>query len=189
MNITFQPATLDTHFDQIIALQKQNLYKNLTAEQQAQQGFVFAEHTVDMLQTMAQHLPQIVALADDKVIGYNLAMSVEIKDILPALAPMFVAFDEARYKSKPLNDYKYVVGGQVCVDSNYRGNGLLSRLYHATKDHLPDDYELCITEVSARNHNSLKVHQKMGFEVVHTYDDGAENWNVIVWDMRELICW
>jgi RimJ/RimL family protein N-acetyltransferase len=98
---------------------------------------------------------------------------------------MFVAFDEAFYNGKSLNDYKFVVGGQVCVDSNYRGNGLLSRLYHATKDHLLDDYELCVTEVSSRNHNSLKVHQKMGFDHVHTYDYGVEVWNVIVWDMRE----
>ena len=184
MHITFQPATLDNHFEQIIALQKQNLYTQLNAEQQALQGFVFAEHTVDMLKTMAEHLPQIIAWADDKVIGYNLAMPKDLGSLLPELAPMFAAFDETMYNGKPLNDYKFIVGGQVCVDANFRGQGLLSRLYHTTKDHLPGDYELCVTEVSTRNHNSLKVHQKMGFELVHTYDDGVEVWNVIVWDMK-----
>jgi len=62
--------------------------------------------------------------------------------------------------------------------------GLLSKLYNATKSHLPKDYELLVTEVSTRNKISLKAHQKMGFEVIHTYDDGVEVWDVIAWDMK-----
>lgn len=185
MQIIFQPAISDNHFEQIIALQQKNLYKNLNADQQAQQGFVFAEHTVDLLKKMADDLPQIVALADDKVIGYNLCMPSDKASLLPELAPMFAAFDEVIYKGKPLNDYRYIVGGQVCVDADYRGQGLLSKLYHATKDHLPVEYDLCVTEVSSRNHNSLKAHQKMGFEHVHTYHDGLETWNVIVWKFNK----
>ncbi len=183
MQITFQPATLDEHFEQIIALQRQNLYKSLSAERQAEQGFVFAEHTVDLLKSMASHLPQIIALADGKVVGYNLAMSALMKNELPSLAPMFAEFEKCIYKGGKLTDHRYVVGGQVCVDNDFRGMGLLSKLYNATKIHLPEDYELLVTEVSTRNKISLKAHQKMGFEVIHTYDDGVELWDVIVWDM------
>ncbi len=53
MQITFQPAILDEHFEQIIALQRQNLYTSLSAERQAEQGFVFAEHTLELLKSMA----------------------------------------------------------------------------------------------------------------------------------------
>jgi len=184
MQITFQPATLDSHFEQIIALQQQNLYKSLSAERQAEQGFVFAEHTVELLKSMASHLPQIIALADGKVVGYNLAMHVSMKDHLPSLAPMFAEFEKCSYEDGKLTDHRFVVGGQVCVDNDFRGMGLLSKLYNATKTHLPEDYELLVTEVSTRNKISLKAHQKMGFEVIHTYDDGVEVWDVIAWDMR-----
>jgi len=187
MQTTFQPATLDEHFEQIIALQKQNLYTSLSTERQAEQGFVFAEHTIDLLKTMAARLPQIIALADGKVVGYNLAMHVSMKDHLPSLTPMFAEFEKCNFKGTKLTDYRFAVGGQVCVDGAFRGMGLLSKLYNATKDNLPKDYRLIVTEVSTRNTISLKAHQKMGFEVIHTYDDGVELWDVIAWDMRELL--
>jgi len=111
MQITFQPATLDEHFKQIIALQRQNLYKSLSTERQAEQGFVFAEHTIALLKSMASHLPQIIALADGKVVGYNLAMSALMKNELPSLAPMFAEFEKCVYKSRKLTDHRFVVGG------------------------------------------------------------------------------
>lgn len=184
MQITFQPATLDEHLEQIIALQRQNLYKLLSAERQAEQGFVFAEHTIALLKSMASHLPQIIALADGKVVGYNLAMSAFMKNELPSLAPMFNEFEKCVYKGGKLTDHRFVVGGQVCVDNDFRGMGLLSKLYNATKNHLPNDYQLLVTEVSNRNKISLKAHQKMGFEIIHSYDDGVEVWDVIAWDMK-----
>ena len=184
MQITLRPALSNEHFEQIILLQEQNLYKSLSAERQAEQGFVFAEHTTELLKAMASRLPQIIALADGKVVGYNLAMHVSMKDHLPSLAPMFAEFEKCVYKGSLLTDHRFVVGGQVCVDSNFRGMGLLSKLYNATKSHLPAGYELLVTEVSTRNKISLKAHQKMGFEVIHTYDDGVELWDVIVWDMK-----
>jgi len=183
MQITFQPATLDEHFEQIIALQRQNLYTSLSAEKQAEQGFVFAEHTMELLKLMASHLPQIVALVDGKVVGYTLAMASTMKNDLPSLAPMFDEFEKCFYKGRKLTDYKFAVGGQVCVDANFRGLGLLSKLYHAAKEYLPDGYQLIVTEVSRRNTVSLKTHQKMGFEVIHSYN-GEELWDVIAWDIR-----
>ena len=112
MQITFQPATLDVHFEQIIELQKQNLYTSLSAELQTEQGFVFAKHTTELLRSMASHLPQIIALADGKVVGYNLAMSALMKNELPSLAPMFAEFEKCIYKGGKLTDHRFVVGGQ-----------------------------------------------------------------------------
>lgn len=182
--ITFQAATSIEHFEQIVQLQNQNLYKSLSTEQQEQQGFVFAEHTVPLLQIMAAQIPQVIALYKNKVIGYNLAMTAAMENELPSLAPMFREFHKNQYLGKPLIDYKFFVGGQVCVDKDFRGLGLLSKLYNATANEVEEDYELCITEVAVRNTKSLKIHQKMGFEVVSTHNDGLEDWNVVVWDIK-----
>jgi len=184
MEIVFEVASAEEHFDQILRLQKQNLFSAISEEQQARQGFVFAQHTVPLLKMMAAHLPQVIAVSNGKVVGYNLAMSLSMKNEMPSLAPMFAEFERSQYNGKPLSAYSFMVGGQVCVDEGFRGQGLLSRLYHETRNRLPSGYRLCVTEVSVRNDISLRAHLKMGFEVVSTYHDGKELWKVVVWDLE-----
>jgi ribosomal protein S18 acetylase RimI-like enzyme len=186
MEIVFEVASTDKHFEQILQLQKQNLFSAISEEQQAQQGFVFAEHTISLLKMMAAELPQVIAVSNGKVIGYNLAMPVSMKNEIPSLVPMFAEFERSKYKGRPLTSYHFMVGGQVCVDKDFRGQGLLSRLYHETRNRLSSGYELCVTEVSARNTTALKAHQKMGFEVVSTYHDGKELWKVVVWNLQNV---
>jgi len=184
MEILFDIASTDQHFEQILQLQRQNLFSTISEEQQARQGFVFAEHTVPLLKMMAAQLPQVMAVCNGKIIGYNLAMPVSMKNEMPSLVPMFAEFERSKYKGKPLSTYRFIVGGQVCVDSDFRGQGLLRRLYHETRDRLSPGYQLCVTEVAARNSIGLKAHQNMGFEVVSTYHDGKELWKVVVWDLE-----
>ncbi|RAJ37238.1 GNAT family N-acetyltransferase [Pedobacter cryoconitis] len=185
--IVLQVATTNLHFNQILALQKENLYSSLSAAQQEQQGFVFAEHNLALLKKMAVYLPQVIATCNDKVIAYNLAMHVSLSNDLSSLLPMFKEFERCRYRGKLLADYTYLVGGQVCVHHDFRGRGLLKSLYQETKNRTGHLYQLCVTEISARNVNSLKVHQRMGFEIIGTYRDEKELWNVVVWDLIKSI--
>ena len=186
MEIVFEAASTDQQFEQILALQRLNLFSVISEEEQAHQGFVFAEHTLPLLKKMAAHLPQVVALSDGRVVGYNLAMTSSMKNEMPRLVPMFEQFERSQYRGRPLSEYTFMVGGQVCVDKDFRGQGLLSRLYHETRNRLPPGYQLwlCVTEVAARNVVSLKAHEKMGFEVASTYHDGKELWYVVVWDLE-----
>jgi GNAT superfamily N-acetyltransferase len=181
--INFDVATTEQQFNQILQLQQQNLVNVISEEQQAKHGFVFAEHTLPLLKRMATFLPQVIALSDDRVIGYNLALHVTMKNEIPKLIPMFHEFEQSKYKGRLLETYKFMVGGQVCVDKDFRGQGLMSKLYHETKLRVPSGYEICVTEVSARNIISLRAHEKMGFEVVNTYHDGKEVWRVVVWNL------
>ena len=66
MEIIFDIASTDQHFEQILQLQKQNLFSELSPERQAQQGFVFAEHNLPLLKRFAEELPQVIALNNDK---------------------------------------------------------------------------------------------------------------------------
>jgi hypothetical protein len=187
MEIVFEVASIEQHFEQILQLQKQNLFSAISEEQQARQGFVFAQHTLPLLKMMAAHLPQVIAVSNGKVVGYNLAMPVSMKNEMPSLVPMFKEFERSQYKGRLLTSYHFMVGGQVCVAKDFRGQGLLRRLYHETRNRLPHGYQLCVTEVAARNVVSLKAHQKMGFEVVSTYHDGKELWKVMVWDLENVV--
>ncbi|KIO77501.1 hypothetical protein TH53_09310 [Pedobacter lusitanus] len=176
-------ATAPEHYRGILALQKENLYSSISIAEQQQQGFVFAEHNPELLKKMAGHLPQVIATSDDRVIGYNLAMPVAMRNDLPSLIPMFDEFERCSYRGKPLTSYNYMVGGQVCVHKDFRGLGLSGKLYQQTRALMANCYQLCVTEISTRNTNSLKVHQRMGFEIIGTYRDEKELWNIVAWDL------
>jgi GNAT superfamily N-acetyltransferase len=183
--ITLLAASDDAHFEGILELQKRNLHATLSAEQQAREGFVFAEHNLQLLKKMSSSLPQVIALHNDKVVGYNLAMTSSMQGELESLIPMFNEFEKCTYRGKDLAGYQYLVGGQVCVDKAFRGQGLLARLYHETRKRVYSQYQLCITEISQRNPKSLLAHQKMGFDVIRTYQDKKELWNIVAWDMHQ----
>jgi GNAT superfamily N-acetyltransferase len=183
MDITLDVASTDQHFEQILRLQTQNLFSEISEAEQAQQGFVFAQHSVPLLKRMAAQLPQVIAVSENKVVGYNLAMPVSMKNAMSRLAPMFAQFERTQYRGRPLATYNFMVGGQVCVDKDFRGQGLLRRLYRETRNRLPPGYELCVTEIAARNVVSLEAHLRMGFEEASTYHDGKELWIVVVWDL------
>ncbi|MFZ6008945.1 MAG: GNAT family N-acetyltransferase [Bacteroidota bacterium] len=184
MDVTLLTAATDQHFEGILQLQKENLYKTLPVEQQTREGFVYAEHNLEVLKRMASYLPQVIALAGGKVVGYNLAMTSVMQNELSSLAPMFEEFKKCHYRGRPLADYHFIVGGQVCVDKDFRGQGLLSRLYRGTAERVSSQYQLCVTEISQRNSKSLAAHLKMGFEVIRTYDDKSELWDIVAWNMR-----
>lgn len=181
LSITFEIAETDQHFEQILALQRKNHFSEISEEEQFNNGFVFASHDLQQLKIMALHVPQIIAVCEEKVIGYNLAMTGFMENVLPSLIPMFEEFKKWDYEGKPLMDYQFIVGGQVCVDEDFRGRGLIGELYRKTRDTVGKDYELCITEISVRNVNSLKAHERIGFEVLGVYNDGVETWNLVIW--------
>lgn len=182
MPVQFEVASNDQHFEQILALQRQNLLGALSAEQQAREGYVFAKHNLAVLKKMAAQLPQIIALHQGEVIGYNLAMLPSMKQALPSLTPMFEEFEKSAYQGRPLQSYPFVVGGQVCVARAFRGQGLLQGLYHATRDRVSRDYQLCVTEIAANNIVSLHAHKKMGFQTIRSYREGTNHWDIVAWE-------
>lgn len=178
-------ASSTQHFEQILDLQRRYHASVLSSDTQEREGFVFAQHSVPLLRRMADELPQAIAVSDGNVMaGYCLALSLSLRDELPSLAPMFDQFSRCTYHGRPLPDFRFFVGGQVCVDRAYRGRGLLARLYEQLRQSAPRTYDLCVTEIAARNQVSVRAHERMGFEAISTYSDGTETWTIVAWDLR-----
>lgn len=177
-------ASTEEHFQQILELQRQNQRDSLTTEEQENQGFVYVQHTPELLKQMAALAPQIVALEQGKVVGYNLAMSPLLQEAVPSLQPMFHEFSRLAYKGRNLEEFRYIVGGQVCVAASHRRQGLLQALYTEMRNQLSSSFELCVTEISGRNTRSLQAHAKAGFEIISSYEADGENWQVVVCDWR-----
>ena len=180
LNVTITSGTKD--LEEILALQKQNLIRNISKEEVQSQGFVTVDHSMEMLEQMHQLAPSVIIKDEDKVVAYALTMLCECRDLVPELESMFERFETQQWKNKPLNYYSFYVMGQICVDKAYRGQGLFDQLYQKHKEVYQPRFDFILTEVATRNLRSLNAHKRIGFQSINTYRDELDEWEVIVWD-------
>lgn len=187
MNIQYKTVENEHEVRQILALQALNHVSNLGADAQKDQGFVTVKHDFDMLWAMNQMAPSIIAVQDGQLAGYCLMMSRAFDHSIPVLIPMFEMLDRLEWKGKPLVDQSWFVIGQVCVAREFRGMGIFDGLYEHIKDQYAQEYDMVITEVAWRNERSMHAHKRVGFEVLHSYQDSVtnENWAVVIWDWKK----
>lgn len=166
----------------IWTLQDQNHKNNVREDQRMQTGFVTVRHTLDLLSDLNNAAPQIVAKEGNRVVGYALMMPVSFRKAIPVLEPMFDMLDGLSFQGQSLRYTPYYVMGQVCVDAGYRRRGILGQLYEGHRNTFSSEYQYCITEVSDSNLPSMKAHIKTGFQVIHTFNDQTDHWNILLWD-------
>ncbi len=178
-------ASHDWHFDGIKKLQLANLPSVIGAEEKLSQGFVTCDYDIEDLQEMNEPYPHVLAIDNNKVVGYALVLLPRYKQIMPILLPMFVKIDEAMSTDHRVRGASYFVMGQICIDKHYRGQGLFYKLYDRMKAQMSVHYNLMFTEVSSLNKRSLRAHERQGFKRLYTYTalDGHE-WVLIYWDWR-----
>ena len=170
----------------ILALQQQNLKKNLSPEQIQSQGFVTVEHQFSVLKAMNDAQSSVIVKDGDAVVGYCLAMLPQFRNDVLELKSLFDSIDEIAYGGKTVKDFKYVVMGQVCVGEGYRSMGFFDGMYQKLREELSVKFEMCVTDISTNNLRSMKAHARVGFVPVMDFEDKNLNevWRVVVWDWR-----
>jgi ribosomal protein S18 acetylase RimI-like enzyme len=184
MQSTYRVGAVQTRaeLEQILVLQRQNLKQELPEEEMRSQGFVTVHHDLAALERMHALAPSIIAHQGSELAGYALMMPRECRTLMPVLVPMFELFDRLTYQGKPLNDHRFYVMGQICIDKAHRGRGLFELLYHKHRELYQQRFDFIITEVAVRNQRSLRAHERVGFQTVHTYRDATDEWAVVLWD-------
>ncbi|MBK9729974.1 MAG: GNAT family N-acetyltransferase [Chitinophagaceae bacterium] len=186
--VIIEPVSKDSQVEEILQLQQSNLAQFLNEKEISEQGFVTVQHEPDVLKTMNHQSPSIIATFNQKVVGYALVMPKNFRNSVPVLEPMFRIIDSLSYKSLPLSSYNYFIMGQVCIQKNFRGQGVFDQLYAKLRDSLSNRYQLLITEVANRNQRSINAHLRVGLKTIHRYTDSdGENWELMVWDWRSTL--
>ena len=184
--LNYTTATAIKDLEEILTLQKANLTAGLSAQEIQSQGFVTVNHSYELLKSLNDREKHVIARDEDKVVGYLLAMTQQSKSDVPVLVPMFTEFGIIVYKNKKVDAYNYIVVGQVCIDRNYRGQGILDNLYAAYKNYYSSKYDFAITEIASNNLRSLNAHKRIGFTEIHNYCDPENTkWIVIVWNWEK----
>lgn len=176
-SIIYKRASSLDELEQIRTLQLQNSSQNITYEEKLQEGFVTVQHTVTLLEQMNSACAHIIAKDNDAVIGFALVMLSDFRNEIEVLIPMFERIDELVTKEKT-----YAVMGQICVDKNYRKQGIFRGLYHFYREQLQHEFNYLITEVAAINIRSMQAHEAVGFKKIDTYEEDEIIWNIIAWD-------
>ncbi|MES2805389.1 MAG: GNAT family N-acetyltransferase [Bacteroidota bacterium] len=175
--ILYKRASTLNELEQIRALQLQNSSQNISSEEKLQEGFVTVQHSVALLEQMNSACAHIIAKDNDAVVGFALVMLSGFRNEIKALIPMFERIDELIPK-----DRTYVVMGQICVDKDYRKQGIFRGLYHFYREELQHQFDYLITEVATINLRSMQAHEAIGFKIIDTYNEDGIVWNIVLWD-------
>lgn len=167
---------------QILLLQQQYLAGRNSMAEEKEQGFVTVHHTVEKMEQLHALAPSVIVKDEELVIAYALVLLTEAGSLIPELKSMFEMLQTLSFNGKPLQQYRYYVMGQVCVDKPYRGQGVFQMLYAKHKELMQSSYDFVITEIATRNTRSIRAHEKIGFELLHRFKDENEEWDIVVWD-------
>lgn len=182
--IRFTTIASDDDMLQVLALQKANLSTQVSPDVAASQGFVTVQHNFDLLKKMNKAIPQVIAKDGNKVVGYALVMLPSFQDLIPVLKPMFLLFNGLDFMDKKISEYTYYVMGQICVADGYRGVGIFDGLYQQHRELYQGQFDFVVTEIATRNTRSIRAHQRVGFQTIHTFQDDTDHWEIVLWDWQ-----
>ncbi|MEO5583655.1 MAG: GNAT family N-acetyltransferase [Saprospiraceae bacterium] len=178
-------STDKNNLQEILDLQRINLRSNLTQDEIDTQGFLYVQHTYDLLHTICEREPPVIALDETILAGYALCMTRLHSLNVPELQSFFILLEKLTYQNKALKEYNFLVCGQICIAKTYRGFNLMHQLYIKMSE-LKNKYQYCITEVSSQNIRSLNAHFKVGFKPIHEFfEESGELWHILLWDWNQ----
>lgn len=179
--IVYKTSLTKKELEGILKLQNENHYTNLSKEDMVSEGFLTCTHNIDLLTAFNNITPHIIAVSDNRVVAYLLAMTAMAEAEIPLLKPMFLEFEKVLINNKPISDYNYLIVGQVCVGKGFRGQGVLEKCYRLYETIYKDRFDFAVTEIAVSNSRSLKAHLKLGFKEIRRYfsPDGKE-WSIVL---------
>ena len=144
----------------------------LQKNSQSNHGGLFGEYPLKKVEGMFRtSLTTVIAEEGDRVAGVVFSFSVD-SDSLPPVAKKIVEL----YPDLTRDDWFY---GPVCIDENFRGQGLLAQLCDkicALNTGRP------IAFINSDNIASLKAHEKVGFTEAGRFKLDNVDWYVLVRD-------
>lgn len=180
--LTAKLVTKKEELVQIAQLSASNLVTNISEETKAKEGFVTWVYPREVLFALHAIVPSVIVMDGNKLAGYAITLTKECVTIYPPLAATIDFVSTVDYKGRPLIDYPIYFMGQICVDPDYRGRGVVGMLYEFHRQQFSPKYSMLMTEISTSNPRSLKAHQKAGFKVIGTHWENEDNWDLVLWD-------
>lgn len=174
--------------DGVLALQEKYLYRNLN-EIERQDGFVTTPFTVSQIEDIIDQNGLIIALNEnDIIIAYAFAGSWKYFEQWELFNYMVSRFPKMSFNGNKItteNSFQY---GPVCIDKEYRGNGVLNIIFEEMRIEFIKKYPISITFINKINVISEKAHtKKLGWVVLGEFEFNNNNYIELAFDMKKSV--
>ncbi len=158
-------------------------------EEDKKDGFITTaftkEQMVDLI-TLEQGL--FIAVENEKIVAYVMSASWNFWSRWPMFAFMIDDLANLEYLGQKLsvqNSYQY---GPVCVDKEYRGSGVLEKLFDFARENMAKRFPILVTFINKINPRSYEAHtKKLKLEVIKEFSYNNNNYYELVYDTSKKL--
>lgn len=172
----------------VLALQEKNLYSNLN-HLERQNGFVTTPFTANQIEAIINQNGLFVAKNENhSIIAYAFAGSwsyFEQWEIFKFMASRFPNLFFKGIAITTANSFQY---GPICIDTRYRGSGLLYLLFEEMRVECFKKYPISLTFINKVNVISEKAHtKKLGWEIIDEFVFNNNTYITLAFDMKNSV--
>lgn len=170
----------------ILALQKSNLYSELTAAQRTR-GFVTTPFTIPQIEEIIEEDGIFVVERKGQIIAYAFAGTWKYFEQWAIFPFMAVRLPGLSFKGGEIttsNSFQY---GPVCIDAQYRGKKLLNSIFEVMRLEFVQKFPISITFINKVNQISLRAHQKLGWEIVDEFHFNDNQYLGLAFNMKKSV--
>ena len=153
----------------VLALQVLNLQANLPITT-LENGFVTTPFTPTLIEQIIQMDGLFVAEDKGQIIAYVYAGSWAYFQQWPIFDFMIARFPSLQFNKQLItveNSFQY---GPICIATDYRGKGVLQKIFEEMRIAFASKYSISITFINAINKRSTKAHvEKLGWEIIDKF--------------------
>mgnify|MGYP003527246630 FL=1 len=143
------------------------------------------EQMIDLI-TLEQGL--FIAVENDRIVAYVMSASWDFWSRWPMFAFMIEDLHNLEYLGQKLsvqNSYQY---GPVCVDKEYRGSGVLEKLFDFARENMAKRFPILVTFINKINPRSYEAHtKKLKLEVIKEFTYNNNNYYELVYDTSKSL--
>jgi len=143
------------------------------------------EQMVDLI-TLEQGL--FIAIENEKIVAYVMSASWKFWSRWPMFAFMMEDLPNLEYLGQKLtvqNSYQY---GPVCVDIEYRGSGVLEKIFDFARENMAKRFPILVTFINKINSRSYEAHtKKLKLEVIKEFSYNNNNYYELVYDTSKSL--
>jgi len=176
------------HIDSILELHYTYQINNISKDD-ITDGFVTTSFTKEQLSYAIQEEQSIfIAIDDNKVIAYIMTASWQYRQSWDMFAHMIKGLKDITYLNKTLDINNSYQNGPICIHKDYRGSGLLEKLFNFSLDFMQDKYPILVSFVNKTNTRSYQaLKRKLGFVLIKEFNYNDNTYYELVYDTSKRV--
>lgn len=141
-------------------------------------GFITATFTYNEVQDLIENHGSITLAFDgDMLVGFLFAADWEYWKRLEIFSYMISHLSENKIADVTITQNNSYHHGPVCVDTDYRGQGILPKMFEISKAEMRKKYDILATFVNILNKPSYVAHKnKLGLDVTKIFQFGNQKY-------------